>query len=62
MLIPISAVELQNHIESERKKHELWAFLSDHGSGGGNYSHGYLAALRDIDEKIKTGKLDLVAQ
>lgn len=61
-MIPISAIELQKHIDAEKKRHSLWAFLASHGSGNGGFSEGYLAALRDIEEKMKSGKLDLVTK
>ncbi|KIL37953.1 hypothetical protein SD70_29635 [Gordoniibacillus kamchatkensis] len=59
-MIPVSSIKLQNHIDEEKKKHMLWAFLASHGSGEGGYYQGYLAALRDIEENMKSGKLDLV--
>jgi inhibitor of KinA sporulation pathway (predicted exonuclease) len=42
-----------NHIATERKKHALWAFLSEYGSSGSGYSHGYLAALEDFENLLK---------
>ncbi|PZM63716.1 hypothetical protein [Paenibacillus dendritiformis] len=58
-MYPIDYVKLMNHIEKEKKKHQLWAFLAQHGGRTNSYSHGYLLALKEIEEAINDGKFDL---
>lgn len=58
-MLPIDSAKLKFHIESERKRYGLWAFLQGHGGGGKGYYNGYLQALDDIETAIEKGKLDL---
>lgn len=49
----ILARRILQHIEKEKKKYGLWAFLENHGGSGSRYSSGYFQALEDLEEEIK---------
>lgn len=46
-------IDLRKHLEMEKKKYELWAFIAGHG-GVKSFTHGYLQCLNDIDYFLKS--------